>query len=100
MSTLPQTLLSMHVIFEDTKGARIKNCLYRELYRLGIGGDEQPLPLALRLNEDSTFLEVEVIAVAQVRNGALTWEHFESTATVTYSVKPVDLATASKAAAA
>jgi len=52
------------------------------------------------LNDDSdTFFHVQVFAVARNLR-PFKWEHIEITATVSYSAKAVDMATASKAAAA
>lgn len=45
------------------------------------------------------FQEVQIMAVARMGR-PLKWEHFEVTATVSYSAKAVDITTAGKAAAA
>ena len=60
--------------------------------------------IAKDVNEGGdTFFEEQVIAVAKVPPVPalpLKWEHFLVNGTISYSTKPVDLATASKAAAA
>lgn len=55
--------------------------------------------IARSCNQDTPFFEKQILAVAWA-GPELHWEHFEVTATVTYTSLPIDLATASKAAAA
>lgn len=60
--------------------------------------------VAKSVNDDcDTFFESQVMAVAKVPPVSalpLKWEHFLVTGTISYTTKPIDVATASKAAAA
>lgn len=52
------------------------------------------------MNESSSFIEVQIFAVARMGRDVLNWEHFEITATISYAVKVIDIVTAGKAVAA
>lgn len=52
------------------------------------------------MNDSSSIIEVQVFAVARMGRRVLQWEHFELTATVSYSAKAVSVAAAGRAVAA